>query len=314
MQPKVFISHASEDKARFVEKFAERLRQQGIDAWLDKWEMLPGDSLVDKIFEEGIKDADAIVVVLSKFSISKPWVREELNAAFVKRINTGSKLIPIVLDDCEVPQSLKSTLWESIGNLSSYDSNFDRVVSAIFGTSDKPPLGPVPKHIEQLSESIGDLTKMDSYVLRLSCEELLQSRDQMVNPTRVFVKDGELIIPEQELRDSLEMLEKSGCIELMRNIGRGLFPYQVTTYGFEIYAESEIEDYEETISSVISAIVNQNLKTNVEIAQSVRTNSKVIDHVLDVFELNGHVKMSRMVGGLVQIYEVSPSLRRMIAS
>jgi len=55
MVPKVFLSHASEDKKRFVLEFAAKLRQQGIDAWLDKWEMSPGDSLIDKIFEEGIK-------------------------------------------------------------------------------------------------------------------------------------------------------------------------------------------------------------------------------------------------------------------
>ena len=51
--PKVFLSHASEDKLRFVDEFASRLMKNGVDAWLDKWEMLPGDSLVDKIFEEG---------------------------------------------------------------------------------------------------------------------------------------------------------------------------------------------------------------------------------------------------------------------
>ncbi|MCQ9427586.1 toll/interleukin-1 receptor domain-containing protein, partial [Pseudomonas sp. LJDD11] len=55
MSPKVFVSHASEDKDRFVLDFAKQLRANGIDAWLDKWEMLPGDSLVTKIFDEGIK-------------------------------------------------------------------------------------------------------------------------------------------------------------------------------------------------------------------------------------------------------------------
>jgi hypothetical protein len=72
---KVFLSHASEDKERFVIHFAEKLRLNGIDAWLDKWEMLPGDSLIDKIFEEGIRNADAIIVILSKYSITKKWVK-----------------------------------------------------------------------------------------------------------------------------------------------------------------------------------------------------------------------------------------------
>lgn len=33
--PKVFISHANEDKDRFVVEFARRLRENGIDAWLE---------------------------------------------------------------------------------------------------------------------------------------------------------------------------------------------------------------------------------------------------------------------------------------
>ena len=58
MKPiRVFVSHSSHDKERFVEPFARRLRERSIDAWLDKWEMLLGDSVVGKIFEEGLKDA-----------------------------------------------------------------------------------------------------------------------------------------------------------------------------------------------------------------------------------------------------------------
>ena len=104
MAPKVFVSHASEDKARFVLGFATRLRAAGIDAWLDRWEMLPGDSVVDRIFEEGLAEAGAVVVVLSVHSVDKPWVREELNAAFVKRVAGRTRLIPVLLDDCKVPE------------------------------------------------------------------------------------------------------------------------------------------------------------------------------------------------------------------
>ena len=43
LPPKVFISHASADKARFVTGLAEKLRANGVDAWLDSWEMQPGD-------------------------------------------------------------------------------------------------------------------------------------------------------------------------------------------------------------------------------------------------------------------------------
>lgn len=38
--PKVFVSHASEDKDGFVLGFATKLYFEGIAAWVDKWEML----------------------------------------------------------------------------------------------------------------------------------------------------------------------------------------------------------------------------------------------------------------------------------
>jgi hypothetical protein len=34
--------------------------------------MLPGDSLVDKIFEEGLKEVAAVVIVVSATSVCKP--------------------------------------------------------------------------------------------------------------------------------------------------------------------------------------------------------------------------------------------------
>jgi hypothetical protein len=128
LPPKAFLSHASEDKDRFVLDFATQLRARGIDVWVDRWEMLPGDSLIQRIFEEGLKNASAVIIVLSKNSVNKRWVREELDNAAVKRINTGSKLIPVVLDDCEVPQVLQSTLRETV-DLSDVGRVVDRVAA-----------------------------------------------------------------------------------------------------------------------------------------------------------------------------------------
>src|SRR5688572_11441747 len=162
MNPKVFISHASDDKERFVLPFAERLRAKGINAWVDKWEMLPGDSLVDKIFEEGIKNASAIIVVLSKASVKKKWVREELNAAFVKKVNGSSKLIPVVLDDCEIPEALQSSVWERILDFNSYDAEFERIVMSIYGDYDKPPLGEVPRYALTILDTVPGIDKVDS--------------------------------------------------------------------------------------------------------------------------------------------------------
>lgn len=313
MAPKVFVSHASEDKERFVLGFATKLRNNGIDAWLDKWEMLPGDSLVEKIFEEGIKEAKAVIVVLSKFSVEKPWVREEMNAAFVKRINNGSKLIPIVIDDCEVPEALKSTLWEPIADLSDYGPSFDRIVASIYGANDKPPIGLQPEYVKSFFQSIGGLNNIDSLVLRLSCEEVLKTGDTFLNPGHVFLKGKKPSVPEEELKEALEILDSKGYIKLTRTYGGGFFSYQITTYGFDAYANAAIPNYQDKIAAVVSAIVNEKLMSNAEIQDRLKESKVIVDHVLSVLERNGHIKQAKMIGGLSQILNVSPSLKRALS-
>jgi hypothetical protein len=109
--PRAFVSHASEDKDRFVLGFAGRLRAKGVNAWVDTWEMLPGDKLIDKVFNDGLKSADVVIVVLSNVSVTKPWVQKELQTAVVKNIVDRTQLIPVRLDGCGVPECLRDTVW-----------------------------------------------------------------------------------------------------------------------------------------------------------------------------------------------------------
>ncbi len=52
-EPGVFISY-SHDDALWVRKFAEALRDQSVDVWLDTWQLHAGDSLRDAL-EVGIQ-------------------------------------------------------------------------------------------------------------------------------------------------------------------------------------------------------------------------------------------------------------------
>lgn len=156
---KVFISHASEDKDRFVLEFAKKLRSHGVDAWVDIWEMLPGDSLVDKVFYEGIKNARAMIVVLSNNSIEKPWVREELNRGFLERLRGKCKIIPVVIDDCPIPEPLQSTIWQKIDNLDEYEIEFNRILDAIYSRINKPALGSSPEMVRR-ERLINDLANI----------------------------------------------------------------------------------------------------------------------------------------------------------
>jgi TIR domain-containing protein len=144
--PRVFVSHAREDKERFVLDFATKLRSQhDVDAWLDRWEMRPGDSLIQKIFDEGIGQAEAVIVIISEHSINKPWVRKELDVSTVRQIEDDIKLIPVVIGDVEkhqIPASLRDTLWVRIRNLAQYETELSEIVDGIHGRRERPPLGP----------------------------------------------------------------------------------------------------------------------------------------------------------------------------
>lgn len=312
--PRVFVSHASEDKDRFVNRFAAKLRENGVDAWLDKWEMLPGDSLVDKIFEEGLKDAQAVVVVLSRISVEKPWVREELNAAVVKRINTGSKLIPVVIDDCEVPEVLKSTLWQRIVDLNSYQESFSRILAAIFGTQDKPPVGTSPPYAARFIQAIGSLTNVDSLVLRLACEEAIAKESELIDPNELYVKAGRPLLPEGELRDAIEILEQQYMVRVHHVLGGGLPSFQITTHGFEEYARVCIPGYEGIVRDVASALINRQKESDQAIAADLGKPLFLVQHILNVLEDAGHLKLSKTLSGPRHIYNVAASLRRGLAS
>ena len=312
MNPKAFISHASEDKDRFVLAFSTKLRSKGVDAWLDKWEMFPGDSLVDKIFEEGIKNADAFVIILSKNSVNKPWVREEMNAGFVKKLSAKTKIIPVVIDECEVPECLKSTLWERIQNLESYDENLNRIVQSIFGISEKPQLGQPPKHIKTVIDVIPGINKIDTIIFNQSCETAIVGGDKNINIKSINDSLKEYGISDDEIQETLEILDSKGFIKAQRVIG-GLIPFfSITRYGFDLYVRNNIHDYDLMLKEVCLRMLNENLTANHQLVEATGIRIALINHIFDTLESKGLVKTLKAIGGLYQVYYVSPELKRML--
>jgi len=314
ISPKVFLSHASEDKEPFVNEFALKLRQNGVDVWLDKWEMLPGDSLVDKIFEEGLKEAEAVIIILSKNSVSKPWVKEELNTSIVSRLQKATRLIPIVIDECEIPESLKSTLWETIKDLSNYNDNFNRILASIFGESMKPKLGAVPAYVSSSLNNIEGIEPIDNLVLKLSCESTTELPNDPIEPEEVFPESTSGLPPKAQIIESIEILENHGYLNVSHTIGGGSehwgWHYTVTLSGFEKYCKAYITDYGQIVDKCAGLIVNNEASSNYELRDSLNIPLTVASHIINLLEHNGFVKVSGEIGVRISIYEVSAKLRR----
>lgn len=99
---KIFISHSSADKA-FVRSLAVDLASIGHQPWVDEWEILAGESIVERV-GAGIEDADFMVVVLSQSATSSQWVENEWQAKYWTEVNEKRVvIIPLIINDCTVP-------------------------------------------------------------------------------------------------------------------------------------------------------------------------------------------------------------------
>ncbi len=127
-RPTVFLSHSSKDKA-FVSRLATDLKSRGVPVWFDQWELKIGDSLTEMI-EKGIDASGWLAVVLSKGSASSNWVQKELRAAQARELRDRNVFVlPIVIDDCEIPLFLLDKVYADFRK--SYEHGLESLVKRV---------------------------------------------------------------------------------------------------------------------------------------------------------------------------------------
>jgi hypothetical protein len=312
MNPKVFISHAGEDRERFVLRFGERLREQGIDAWVSKWEILPGNNLVQKVFEEGIGQADAMIIVLSNNSVNKPWVREELSVAVVKKIEESLKLIPVVIDDCVIPESLKATVWVRIPDIEHYDAELVQIVNAVYDHIEKPPLGNPPSYTQTTTPILEGFTKIDAEVFSYLCKEHLQTCDQHVK-TEVAVKQlAELQISRDAFFETIEILDGRGYVKAEKCLG-GIPYVRVSHYGLQKYLKSNHPNFDRVFADACYCIINEGMTNSKIIGEKLNQPLALTNHIFETLRDHGLVNLSDQLSVDKTIYKVSAELKRMLS-
>lgn len=310
--PKVFVSHASEDKARFVVDFATRLRTNGVDAWLDEWEMGPGDSLVDRVFEQGLKAAQAVIIVVSKVSSVKPWVRQELNTSVVKRISEGLKIIPLVIDDCEIPGALQSTLWLRIPDLEHYDNEFAKILDVIFDRSSKPPLGAPPPRFTDSKPTIPNLSALDERIFRAIGQRAIATNGPGdMRDAREFLHDPAFAgVAEQEFFDSIAMLEDQELIATEKMMPAVCF-VRLSAAGFKQYSEHCIDGYGELAKRLGALLINEpDVYECKPIAERLGQPIGLVNFMLDSLADAHQIILQKYPLMRWEVVEVLPGLRR----
>jgi len=131
---RVFLCHSSNDKL-IVRDLYRRLDAEGwIDAWLDSEKLFPGHDWNFEI-EKAVEEADAILVCLTKNSVSKEgYVQRELRMVldFVDYKPEGTLfVIPVRLEECEPPRRLRTWQYADYFPESDRDLAYQRLLVSL---------------------------------------------------------------------------------------------------------------------------------------------------------------------------------------
>jgi hypothetical protein len=106
---KVFVTYAGADLA-LVSPVVEGLQNLGIDVWFAPERLRAGSRITESLSEQ-LHAADVVIYFLSRQTVSSSWAQGEFRTALMRRIKGESLILPVILDDVEVPPLLRDIQW-----------------------------------------------------------------------------------------------------------------------------------------------------------------------------------------------------------
>ena len=216
-EPNAFLSHSSADKD-LAERMARYLSDSHVKVWLDKWSLMPGDSIRQKI-DEGIDDCTHFLVLLTPSSVKSSWVHAEMDAGFVNMLDQKSRFVPIHCDIeiADVPATLRGRLAVRVAR---DDTDFRELAEACLETDRQPTVGPLPSWASDTA--LGDL-ELSHHARRLAV--LLNQTSKAANPsdnmshTDELARDLEMAVDDIDL--AVDELAEIGWVEVTGMLSHG---------------------------------------------------------------------------------------------
>lgn len=154
--PRVFISysHDSAEHKEWVLKFATTLRQRGVDAVLDQWDLKPGFDL-PHFMETELASCDYAVMVCSERYVAKAnggeggvgYEKMIMTSSLLSKISS-SNIIPILRNNLtgHVPTFMQSKLYVDFRNDTDVEYSLDELLRTLLNAPlyEKPEIGNSP--------------------------------------------------------------------------------------------------------------------------------------------------------------------------
>ena len=158
--PKVFISYSWDGEAHqnWVLNLATKLRESGIDAILDQWELELGKP-IPNFMENSLAKSDRVICVITPNYYNRTinpnggvgYEYSIISAEIMERIDT-QKFIPLLKEggNENIPKSLKGRTYIDMRDDNSFEYRLEELLRDIYKApkNKKPPIGKKPEYIE----------------------------------------------------------------------------------------------------------------------------------------------------------------------
>ncbi len=133
IQPKrllrVFLCHSKVDKDA-VRDLYQHLVPDGISPWFDEEDLVPGQDW-EVVIKKAVQNSDVVLVCLSKASVARRgFAQKEIRLALDvadEQPEGAIYLIPLKLEECEIPDRLKKWQWVEL----SHPSGYQKLINAL---------------------------------------------------------------------------------------------------------------------------------------------------------------------------------------
>ncbi len=131
---RVFLCHASQDKSAVRDLNKRLLAENWIEPWLDEDQLLPGQDWNLEI-EKAVESSDVVLVFVSNASVAKEgYVQKELRRVLniaQEKVEGAIFIIPIRLDETELPRALKDRQGLKYYPSENRDSAFEKLKTSL---------------------------------------------------------------------------------------------------------------------------------------------------------------------------------------
>jgi formylglycine-generating enzyme required for sulfatase activity len=186
-KPHVFLSHVREDAER-IDRLASDLEARGIETWIDRHKIKPGQRW-ERAIEDAIRSGAFFVACFSSAysGRTRTYMNEELQIAFQEvrlRPADTSWFIPVRLDECEIPDlriapelTVRSFQW--LDMFPDWEKGVERLAEAI-GPSSLPDHLREPLSAAEQASAASERSTGRGRSTHVNLQDTLALRDQAV--------------------------------------------------------------------------------------------------------------------------------------